>query len=127
MAMRGLNEAGSGRTGQDEAARPANAGSDPPGSDAPGTDEAARPAKDHSQAPRPGRFSNALGWPRVPVTGSPWRWFFSGIWLVYLIQPVGNLFGHHHGVLWIAGGLAIAIAFCVLYVPTVANSAAGRT
>ena len=21
----------------------------------------------------------------VPGTGSPWRWFFSGIWLVYLI------------------------------------------
>ena len=24
------------------------------------------------------------------------RWFFSGIWLVYLIQPVSGLFGHHH-------------------------------
>src|SRR5271170_1818467 len=126
--MRGLNEAGSGGTGQDEAARPANAGSvapgtDEAGTDEAGTDEAARPATDHSRAPRPGLFSNALGWPRTPGTGSPWRWFFSGIWLVYLIQPVGDLFGHHHGVLWIAGGLAIAIAFCVLYVPTVANSA----
>src|ERR1700723_2674049 len=98
MAMRGLNEA-------------------------PGTDQAARPATDHSQAPAAGRISAALGWPRVPGTGSPWRWFFSAIWLVYLIQPVGDLFGHHHGTLWIAGGLAIAIAFCVLYVPTVGNSA----
>ena len=26
----------------------------------------------------------------VPGTGSPWRWFFSGIWLVYLIQPVAD-------------------------------------
>ena len=113
MAMRGLNEAGSGRSGQDEAARPAIAGPD-----APGTDQA---ASDHSRRPRPSPFPN-VGQPGIPGTGNPWRWFFSAIWLVYLIQPVGDLFGHHHGVLWIAGGLAIAIAFCVLYVPTVANS-----
>jgi two-component system sensor histidine kinase DesK len=43
------------------------------------------------------------------------RWFFSGIWLVYLISPVSALFGHHHGVAWIAGGLAITVAFCVTY------------
>jgi two-component system, NarL family, sensor histidine kinase DesK len=85
------------------------------------TDEAAGVATDHSHEARPGLFGNALGLRHVPGTGSPWRWFFSGVWLVYLIQPVGDLFGHHHGVLWIAGGLAIAIAFCVLYVPTVAN------
>ena len=42
---------------------------------------------------------------------------FSGIWLVYLIQPVIDLF-HHHGVLWIAGGLVITVAFCVIYMPT---------
>ena len=51
----------------------------------------------------------------VPGTGSPMRWFFSAIWLVYLIQPVSELFGHHHGVAWIAGGLAIAVAFCAIY------------
>ncbi len=51
----------------------------------------------------------------VPGTGSPMRWFFSGIWLVYLIQPVSALFGDHHGVAWIAGGLAITVAFCVIY------------
>src|SRR3984957_6587341 len=101
MAMRGLNEASPGRADQDEAARPAT---------------------ERSQAPQAARISAALGWPRVPGTGSPWRWFFSAIWLVYLIQPVGDLFGHHPGALWIAGGLAIAIAFCVLYVPTVGNS-----
>ena len=43
------------------------------------------------------------------------RWFFSAIWLVYLIQPVAELFGHRHGVAWIAGGLAITVAFCVIY------------
>jgi two-component system sensor histidine kinase DesK len=43
------------------------------------------------------------------------RWFFSGVWLVYLIQPVANLFGHGHGVAWIVGGLAITVAFCVIY------------
>jgi two-component system sensor histidine kinase DesK len=107
MAMRGLNEADSGRTGPDQAARPATAD--------PGTEAKTRP----------GPFTNGFSLrrrPGVPGTGNPWRWFFSAIWLVYLIQPVDDLFGHHHGVLWIAGGLAIAIAFCGLYVPTVANS-----
>ena len=114
MATRGLNKVGSGRTGQDESAIASAA--------VPGTDEA---AADHFRAPRAGLISNGFGLrrrPGVPGTGSMWRWFFSGVWLVYLIQPVGDLFGHHHGVLWIAGGLAIAIAFCVVYVPTVANS-----
>jgi two-component system sensor histidine kinase DesK len=60
--------------------------------------------------------------PNIPGTGSPLRWFFSSIWLVYLIQPISDLFGHHHGVLYIAGGLAIAVAFCALYVPIVGNS-----
>jgi two-component system, NarL family, sensor histidine kinase DesK len=50
----------------------------------------------------------------VPGTGSPWRWFFSGIWLVYLIQPVAQLF-HRHDVVWIVGGLVITLAFCGLY------------
>jgi two-component system sensor histidine kinase DesK len=52
----------------------------------------------------------------IPGAGSPWRWFFSGVWLAYLIQPVSELF-HHHGVLWIAGGLVLAVAFCVIYMP----------
>jgi len=53
----------------------------------------------------------------VPGTGSPLRWFFSGVWLVYLIQPVSDLFQHDHGVAWIAGGLVITVAFCVIYLP----------
>jgi two-component system, NarL family, sensor histidine kinase DesK len=57
----------------------------------------------------------------TPGTGGPMRWFFSSIWLVYLVQPVGELFGHRHGVLWIAGGITITIAFCVIYVPALVN------
>ena len=62
-----------------------------------------------------GPATTAFGARYVPGTGSPMRWFFSGIWLVYLIGPVSALFGHHHGVAWIAGGLAITVAFCVTY------------
>ena len=63
----------------------------------------------------PGPVTGALSEHHVPGTGSPMRWFFSGVWLVYLIQPVANLFGHGHGVAWIVGGLAITVAFCVIY------------
>ena len=52
----------------------------------------------------------------IPGAGSPWRYFFSGVWLAYLIQPVSELF-HHHGPLWITGGLILAIAFCAIYMP----------
>jgi two-component system, NarL family, sensor histidine kinase DesK len=55
----------------------------------------------------------------VPGTGSRMRWFFSGIWLVYLIQPISGLFGRHHGTLWVVGGLAIAAVFCVVYMAVI--------
>jgi two-component system sensor histidine kinase DesK len=62
---------------------------------------------------------------RGPGTGSRSRYFFSAIWLVYLIAPVSDLFsrshGHGHGVLYIAGGLVITIAFCVIYLPIILN------
>jgi signal transduction histidine kinase len=84
--------------------------------------EAAEAARaDETGDRRPGLLISGLGM-RTPGTGSSMRWFFSAIWLVYLIQPVSNLFGHHHGVLWIAGGLAITVAFCALYVPVLVNS-----
>ena len=54
--------------------------------------------------------------PGTPGTGSNWRWLFSSVWLVYLIQPVIDLF-HHGGALWIVGGLVITIAFCGIYIP----------
>jgi two-component system, NarL family, sensor histidine kinase DesK len=52
----------------------------------------------------------------VPGNNSPWRWFFSGVWLAYLISPIAQLFDRHDAV-WIAGGLILAVAFCGLYLP----------
>src|ERR1700730_15454840 len=52
----------------------------------------------------------------VPGAGSPWRWFFSAVWLIYLIQPVAELFKSHDAA-WIAGGVVITLAFCVIYMP----------
>jgi two-component system, NarL family, sensor histidine kinase DesK len=60
--------------------------------------------------------ATASGASYTPGTGSQWRWLFSGVWLIYLIQPVIDLF-HHGGALWIAGGLVIVIAFCAIYMP----------
>jgi two-component system sensor histidine kinase DesK len=51
-----------------------------------------------------------------PGSGGRMRWFFSAIWLVYLISPVSNLFSRHHTPLWIAGGMIIAVLFCGVYV-----------
>jgi two-component system sensor histidine kinase DesK len=51
-----------------------------------------------------------------PGSGGPLRWFFSAVWLIYLIQPVSQLFGHQNTALWIIGGLAITVTFCVVYV-----------
>src|ERR1700679_1003563 len=46
------------------------------------------------------------------------RWFFSAIWLIYLIQPVADLFDakHPHSPLYQAVAIALVAAFCVLYV-----------
>jgi two-component system, NarL family, sensor histidine kinase DesK len=46
------------------------------------------------------------------------RWFFSAIWLVYLIQPVADLFDakKHHTALYQFGGIALVAAFCVAYI-----------
>jgi two-component system, NarL family, sensor histidine kinase DesK len=80
-----------------------------------GPAEPGEPAEPPAQRTRPGLVTSGLGMqPSGPA--SPWRWFFSAIWLVYLIEPVSELFGHGHGVWWIAGGLAITITFCVAYV-----------
>jgi len=72
---------------------------------------------------RPALLTAGLTDRHVPGTGGPLRWLFSSIWLVYLVQPVSELFrlhhGHHRGVLWIAGGLAITVAFCVIYAPVI--------
>jgi two-component system, NarL family, sensor histidine kinase DesK len=55
-----------------------------------------------------------------PGSGGPMRWFFSGIWLVYLIQPVAGLFGRHHSALWAAGGITLTLVFCTVYLLTLA-------
>ena len=82
--------------------------------------------RDHAPGtewPRAPLITRGLTDRHVPGTGGPLRWLFSSIWLVYLVQPVSELFGrhhgHYHGVLWIAGGLAITAAFCVIYAPVI--------
>src|ERR1700722_556989 len=73
-------------------------------------------------APQEPVLTSAASTQMVPGTGNnPWRWFFSAIWLVYLAGPVWDLFGHRHGVLWIAGGLAITLAFCFVYIAALVN------
>jgi two-component system, NarL family, sensor histidine kinase DesK len=84
------------------------------GAPGPGTEQA--PTDWLSPGPMTRGFPASL----TPGTGGLVRWLFSGIWLVYLVAPVSGLFGHHHHALWIAGGLAIAAAFSVVYVPTLA-------
>jgi two-component system sensor histidine kinase DesK len=75
--------------------------------------------------PRPPLFLSGLNLHLTPGTGSSVRWLFSSIWLVYLVQPVSELFGHHHGHnhsgLWIAGGVVITVAFCAIYAPVIVN------
>ena len=73
-------------------------------------------------APQEPVMTSAASTQMVPGAGNnPWRWFFSAIWLVYLVGPVSDLFGHRHGVLWIAGGLAITLAFCFVYIAALVN------
>jgi two-component system sensor histidine kinase DesK len=52
----------------------------------------------------------------LPRQARVMRFLFTGVWLIYLLAPVSQLFGHHHSAWWIAGGLLIAVAFCVIYV-----------
>ena len=82
-----------------------------------GTDQEGRKPGLVTGAFGPGLVTGAVSERHVPGTGSPVRWFFSAVWLVYLAQPVAELFGPHHGVAWIAGGLAITVAFCAIYLP----------
>jgi two-component system sensor histidine kinase DesK len=88
------------------------------------TDHAARDGEGQLRradpdASRPALISFILsGRSGVPGTGGSMRWFFTSVWLVYLVQPVAALFGHHHGALWIAGGVTITVAFAVIYVPS---------
>ena len=92
------------------------------------------------QERRPGlvRTALGLGLDEAPVfsgprhglddsrVGNATRWVFAAVWLVYLIQPISDLFGHHHSVLWTVGGLAITAAFCVVYAPLVSMTSGLR-
>jgi two-component system sensor histidine kinase DesK len=78
-------------------------------------DQASQTGEDGTE---PGLLTSVLSDRHVPGSGSSrWRYFFSGVWLAYLIQPVSDLF-QHGGVAWIAGGIIITIAFCAIYLPT---------
>ncbi len=57
----------------------------------------------------------------IPGTRNPMRWFFSGVWLAYLLQPLSELF-HGHGPGWIAGGLTLTVVFCVIYMYALMHS-----
>ena len=50
-----------------------------------------------------------------------WRGFFAGIWLVYLVAPSASLFSDHHSVPYIAGGVTIVAAFCVVYIAVIST------
>lgn len=52
---------------------------------------------------------------------SIWRGFFSGVWLLYLIQPAAALFSGHHGTGYAVIGSLLIAAFCVIYVIVVAH------
>jgi two-component system, NarL family, sensor histidine kinase DesK len=68
--------------------------------------------------PGPGPEAGADGrlvWFGTPRAAGFWRLLFSGIWLIYVIQPIGSLFRHHYGVLYIGGAIAIVVVFCLCY------------
>jgi two-component system, NarL family, sensor histidine kinase DesK len=40
---------------------------------------------------------------------------FTAVWLLYLVQPVVDLFGHNYSALYIGGALAIVVTFSAVY------------
>ena len=50
-------------------------------------------------------------------------WFFAGIWLVYLIQPISVLWGHHHSDVQRGLGVTIIAVFVVAYLLMVPRGA----
>ena len=46
---------------------------------------------------------------------------FTGVWLLYLIGPVVDLFTGHYSALYTWGGLAIIGVFCAVYLILVPN------
>ena len=64
-----------------------------------------------------GRY--AAGYPNrgAQIAGT----ILTGVWLVYLISGVTYLFSHHYSALYVTGGMAIIVVFCVLYLILVPN------
>jgi two-component system, NarL family, sensor histidine kinase DesK len=112
MAIRSTGTAATGTAATGTAAT----GTAATGTAATGTAEAAKGIGAGTARRRATLLSTGAGQSYTPGTGSQWRWFFSGVWLIYLIQPAADLF-HHGGALWIAGGVLILVAFCVIYMP----------
>ena len=73
------------------------------------------PAVAERSGPTPGDPEGKLAGGKL---GYLLRWFFSAIWLVYLIQPVGELFDskHHYSALYKGGAVVLVAAFCVDYI-----------
>jgi two-component system, NarL family, sensor histidine kinase DesK len=55
-----------------------------------------------------------------------WRYVFTAIWFLYLIGPLQVLFTGHHPVVWVAAGIAIAAAFCAMFLLIVTYGVTGR-
>jgi two-component system, NarL family, sensor histidine kinase DesK len=52
----------------------------------------------------------------MAIRGVRWRLLMSGIWMVFLVKPVSDLFHAHRGPLVIGGALALLVVFCAIYV-----------
>jgi len=91
-----------------------------------------------SLASGPGRWLpwDRLHWDRLHWGWPPWdrlhwgwqlsgwrrlRVFFIGIWLLYLAQPLTHLPGRHHTAPWLAVDIATIVAFCAIFIMTVAS------
>jgi two-component system, NarL family, sensor histidine kinase DesK len=57
---------------------------------------------------------------RAPRAVGGMRALFVAVWLIYVIQPLKNLFGHHHGALYIGGAVAITAVYCAVFFLVVA-------
>jgi two-component system sensor histidine kinase DesK len=55
------------------------------------------------------------------IAGRILGYVFTGVWLLYLIGPVVDLFTGHHSALYTWGGLAIIGLFCAIYLILVPN------
>jgi two-component system sensor histidine kinase DesK len=81
-------------------------------------DEAVTGAKARTRMPIGGTGLVYSGLTGKTVVGQSLRWrlLFSGIWLLYLIQPISDMFTDHRGAWWIAGAFILVAVFSALYI-----------